>query len=504
LGNMRLPTIDRAAGWIGSPADLRSGPLARFIGKEAVVDAATLDDEASASHETVLALGLLQDLADYRGALRTWVGALRTGGHLIVSVPHAFLFDRQLQLPSRLRPTQRRLYTARSLLDEVEEALTPNSYRVRMLYDDDSGYDYLAARSLIDAVPEAPTGHSAIVLVLEKIAQPAWRLDAIEAPKLTTPDYAFEAPRTRVEVIRTGMPEKVVILKLDHMGDFIMGLPGLEKARATFAGAEITLVVGSWNADMAREMGVADRVIAFDAFPRNSTEEEVDVPGKVGLFRKLVPGKYDLAIDLRTDKDTRVLLRAVDASIKAGVGTRAEFPWLDIFLPLDFNRNEPETAAERRYNHYAFSSQGSVIREAHRLISEAHRVERDCAIIWGPFDHLRPGRYFFEPFIEIDKNTDGLLMLDVGLDAKRAVQTTVPPLGETKLYFDVEEPNTRFEARVWTVEAMPSVDFSFFGGRLVREGAASVLHQSEYLQLLIELVTIRLMRTGVLTNVEAA
>ena len=79
------------------------------------------------SQATVVALLRLQNEPDYRRALRDWFRPVRTGGHLIVVVPHAFLHERQLALPSRWHPRQRRLYTPASLLDEVEEALPPTA-----------------------------------------------------------------------------------------------------------------------------------------------------------------------------------------------------------------------------------------------------------------------------------------------------------------------------------------------------------------------------------------
>lgn len=478
----------------------RRGPLAPYL------DGATPYEvrpgawpTAAEGHDIVLAADQLQDFADYRAALQAWFGAVRVGGFLIVAVPHAFLYERQLELPTALNPRQRRLYTPGMLMGEVEEALAPNSYRVRLLSDDDAGYDYATPKSV------EPEGHSDVLLVLEKIAPPAWQLDMpLTGIKAETPDYGFEPQRTRVEVVTRPTIARVLILKLDHLGDFIMGLPALEKARAVFAGAEITLVVGSWNVQMARDMGLADRVIAFDAFPRNSTEEEPNPVERGEIFRQTVTGDYDLAIDLRTDLDTRFLLRSVKAGLKAGVGTRAQFPYLDIFLPLDFNRNEPETAREYRFNNHDFISQGPVARNDYRSVSRAATVEREWAIFWGPYHHLRPGTYFFEPWFEIAEGSEGMLLMDVALDTKRVASTTVPAPGRVRLEFAVEKPNASFEFRIFTVEGMPSVDLSFFGGRLVRAGAASVLHQSEYLQLLIELVRLRLERTGVLAEADQA
>ena len=477
--------------------------LAPFLDNAPVLNADPGEPQAADNSQgTVLALFRLQQAADYRAALRAWFRPVRIGGHLLVVVPHAFLHERQLALPSRWDEGQRRLYTPRSLLEEVEEALVPNSYRVRHLSDLDEGYDYARASD------DSPVGQREIVLVLEKIAVPSWELASVSeerapAVRPTAPDYAFEPARTRVELTIVPAHRRVLILKLDHLGDFVMALAALERARALFAGAEITLVVGSWNVDMARGLGVADHVIAFDAFPRNSSEEAVDVRGKAALFQAAITQDYDIAIDLRIDGDTRFLLDLASARLRAGIGSRSLFPYLDIFLPIDATRHEPEMAREDVARHHAFAAQASVTRGEHRLVASAAAVARDCAIIWGPYWPLRPGRYLFEPYIEIAPGGGGLLVLDVALDAVRVAHELIEYPRPTRLAFTVATAGARFEFRVHMVDDAPAQDFSFFGGRLIREGAASVLHQSEYMVLLIELIALRIARGGILADAKA-
>ena len=487
------------SGWL---ARAKAGPLAVFITSDIFVIGTDPSSLPEGERSSVAAIHRLQDVPDYRATLQAWFGLLKLGGRLIIVTPHAFLYERQLSLPSRWNPGQRRLYTPGSLMQEVEEALTPNTYRLRHLGDGDRNYDYGADPD------EPPVGESEVVLVLEKITPPAWRpLLAVEPhasrPRKVEPDYAFEPPRTRVEVESRPDLRRVLLLKLDHLGDFIMGLGALERARRIFRDAEVTLVVGSWNLEMARELGLADRIVAFDVFPRNSSEEEVDVPGKAGLFQQAVTGEYDLAVDLRSEHDTRFLLRLVKARLRAGVGTRTQFPFLDIFLPVDLTHGEAETAKEMLFAPNDFASQGSAERSFHRIVSQPESVERDCALVWGPYRRLRAGRYLFEPYFDVGRGK-GVLMMDVALGAIRTAQVFVRDSNPVRLAFAVEAASAEFEFRIWPVEQEPTVELSFYGGRLVREGAASVLHQSEYASLLLELVAMRLHQTGVLAEVEVA
>lgn len=468
---------------------LRAGRLGRFLPASTVVAG---EDDAGfpdGSADTLLAACRLQHMVEYRAALQAWFAAVRTGGHLIVIVPHALAEGRQPVLPVPDRPRQRRLYTPAQLMSEIEEALVPGSYRISLLCDGD-GTD----------AGDRGDGDT-ISVVLEKMALPfPAPADGDAAPSRPLP-HPFTPAVTRLERALPRPHERILVLKLDHLGDFILGLPALERVRALFPQAHITLVVGSWNVELARSTALADEVLNFDAFPRNSSEEEVDVPGKRGLFDAAIRDSYDLAIDLRSDGDTRTLLARVRAPVKAGMGDRSHYPFLDIALPIDADRGWREQAREDRFDHRDFSSQDGVERLHHRLVVSADRVQRNSAIIWGPYRRLRPGRYLFDPAIEFADGGEGLLMIDVGLNTRRVARRYVQRGDPLWLPFDVEEPDSAFEFRIWPLEETPPIGLSFYGGRLVREGVNGTLHQSDYLVLLVELVARRVKQLGLLTSV---
>ncbi len=479
----------------------RTGPLAPYLDGASIleVDGAFLSGDiltGDGARTSVFSAYRLQDIADYRGAIQGWFRQVGVGGHLIIVVPHAFLYERQNVLPSRWNPNQRRLYTPGSLMQEIEEALAPNTYRLRHLGDDDTDYDYA------DTTGGHPAGRHEVAAVLERIEPPLWTLSERAAPDRPEPDYAFAALHTRIEARRTTPSQRILLLKLDHLGDFIMGVPALEKARAAFPDAEITLVVGSWNEGMARDLGLFDHVLAFDGFPRNSSEETDDVRGKVSEFEQRVTGDYDLAIDLRTDHDTRVLLQSARARIKAGLGSKTQFDFLDIFLPIDATRSS-EHAWEMPIPAKDFSAQAYCDHTRFRILCPHATVDADRgATIWGPYRHLAAGRYIFEPYLDIDPTQPGLVSYDVALDAERQFERTISnthakiePIGFSNLRNDA-----RFEFRLWCVPGEPLPPITFYGGRLIRQGGSSVLHQSEYLSLLVELVSMRVSQSGMLTR----
>ena len=125
---------------------------------------------ADASQDYVYSSHCLEHIADYKNALRDWFRVLKIGGHIVLTVPHQFLYEKKAKLPSTWNLDHKRFYTPASLLAEVEQSLKPNTYRIRLLEDGDQNFNY--------SIP--PERHSSgqyeILLVLQKITPPAWDL----------------------------------------------------------------------------------------------------------------------------------------------------------------------------------------------------------------------------------------------------------------------------------------------------------------------------------------
>ena len=121
------------------------------------------------SHDAVFSSHCLEHIDDYRTVLGEWYRVLKVGGYLILAVPHCWLYERKPAPTSLHGGTEhRRFYTPASLAAEIEESLPVGGYRVRLLRDNDEGFDY--------SVP--PEQHAAgcyeIELVLEKIQIPSY------------------------------------------------------------------------------------------------------------------------------------------------------------------------------------------------------------------------------------------------------------------------------------------------------------------------------------------
>jgi SAM-dependent methyltransferase len=122
--------------------------------------------------DTIYASHVLEHLEAPTVYLKEWMRVLHVGGTLIVTVPSAYLYERRLTVPpSRWSPEHLRSFTPGSLLELIEEALDPNSYRVAAFFEDDTGYDYSLP------IEQHPVGALELVIVLRKITKPEWNIE---------------------------------------------------------------------------------------------------------------------------------------------------------------------------------------------------------------------------------------------------------------------------------------------------------------------------------------
>jgi ADP-heptose:LPS heptosyltransferase len=134
---------------------------------------------------------------------------------------------------------------------------------------------------------------------------------------------------------------RIVVLKADHIGDLLIAGPAFGLLRRFFPFAQIDLICGPWNVTLARKLGIFDNVYGISLFHevggRQSDLEIARATRRDGVrvLQDLSLGPYDLALDLRHDIDSRMILPALDAQVYAGFGTSRECPFLDIVLPIE-------------------------------------------------------------------------------------------------------------------------------------------------------------------------
>ena len=130
---------------------------------------------------------------------------------------------------------------------------------------------------------------------------------------------------------------RVLAVKLDHIGDFLTGLPAMRRLKELFPAAELHVLASPAVRSVAVMEPAIDGFIDFQFFhtrselgPRDLTEEDFRA-----LEERLTPYGFDLAVDLRMHPDTRAVMRHVPARLRAGYDHAGQFPFLDIVLEWD-------------------------------------------------------------------------------------------------------------------------------------------------------------------------
>jgi ADP-heptose:LPS heptosyltransferase len=143
---------------------------------------------------------------------------------------------------------------------------------------------------------------------------------------------AWRPRRTRPDARAVG---RILVLRLERIGDLVMSLPALHALRAHAPDADIDLVVGSWNAPLASLLAGVTRVQAMDA-PWLSRGRgggtAFTLARRAWLWRAR---RYDVAINLEGDIRSNMLLGLSGARWKAGFGMAGGGPLLDQVVAFD-------------------------------------------------------------------------------------------------------------------------------------------------------------------------
>jgi hypothetical protein len=457
-------------------------------------------EKLEGGQQCIIVRNVLQYLRDYRRFLGVAFSRLAVSGYLIITVPHQFLLERKLVLPSRFDPKHLRFYTPSTLMSEIEEALDPLQYRVRMLLDNDADYDYSIG------ISERPRGATDIVACLERIEGPSWwgELESQDRP-VTTPfrpsRYPPAGDRDAVQnlVIEPddAQIQRILVLKLDHRGDFLMAQEAFGLLRKSFPDASIALVCGEWNKDEASKLDLFDRIIPFNFFPEDASSGIgwVSFAENSAEFKKLIGDiSYDLAIDLRFYEDTRELLRFVNARITAGIDPNLSFNWLSIPLSLPAPTRDGRARSEF-IGAPAFSTRIGEHRGFEIAFVNDHHCRKMEHLIWGPYADLGPGNFEFEILVEPIGSGADLLF-----DITTYTGTKLVAAGSLKLaanefprfYVAARHPLQQFELRLSAPADGPIPRFRFKGLRYVRDGVMIGVHQEEAMCLLVHLIQLRL------------
>ena len=130
-------------------------------------------------------------------------------------------------------------------------------------------------------------------------------------------------------------PQRILLLRLERIGDLLMSAPAIADLRAALPDARIDLVVGRWNADLAGAIQGVNRVIVLDAAWLAREGGGLGVPQLIAAARQWRAGKYDLGINFEPDIRSNLLLAASGAEWTAGYSSGGGGALLDMAIEYD-------------------------------------------------------------------------------------------------------------------------------------------------------------------------
>jgi ADP-heptose:LPS heptosyltransferase/GT2 family glycosyltransferase len=163
-------------------------------------------------------------------------------------------------------------------------------------------------------------------------------------PNLSRDHEAFTIEREPFESVYAGHPlfsraavRRILIVKLDHIGDCITALPALRRLHHHFPAARISVLAARATLSIWKAEPLIDEAIEFNFFHARSGSGKIELTEQAlqGLGERLRAKRFDLAIDLRKQPDTRDVLQRSGAGILVGFDHQGRFPWLDVALEWD-------------------------------------------------------------------------------------------------------------------------------------------------------------------------
>ena len=172
--------------------------------------------------------------------------------------------------------------------------------------------------------------------------------DPYFSPRLSRHSDDYQPDDEPVETIFAGHPlfrhadiKRILVVKVDHIGDFVTAIPAIRRLKQIFPAAAIHVLASRAARAFAEIEDCIDEFIEFEFFhsvsglgPKQISQEEYQA-----LRDRLAPYRFDIAVDLRKHLDTRDVLRYTPARFLAGYDHMGQFPFLDISLEWEGDRN---------------------------------------------------------------------------------------------------------------------------------------------------------------------
>ena len=180
---------------------------------------------------------------------------------------------------------------------------------------------------------------------------------------------------------RPAAPRRILLMRIERIGDLLMALPAIRDVRALAPHADIDLVVGSWNNGLAQAIPFVTRVLTMDAGWLARGGAAQNLGSLVKTARSWAARQYDLAINFEPDLRSNYFLAQSGAKWTVGYRSGGGGALLDV--ALDYDPRAHTTANARRLVEAAFEQTADAASVAPALLAIPPRAEEFAREVLG-------------------------------------------------------------------------------------------------------------------------
>ena len=96
-------------------------------------------------------------------------------------------------------------------------------------------------------------------------------------------------------------PKRILVVKLDHLGDVLLATPVFSNLRQAYPNAELHALTGAWSRVVLERHPDVDKVLKYNSPTFSRTAEPASLKQTFQLYQALRHEKYDLIVELRSD-----------------------------------------------------------------------------------------------------------------------------------------------------------------------------------------------------------
>lgn len=247
--------------------------------------------------------------------------------------------------------------------------------------------------------------------------------------------------------------ERVLLLRLERIGDLLMTLEALRDARQAWPHAHIEIAVGQWNESLAMLIADVDSVDVADAPWLARGDRSATWPRLVAAARRWRAREFDIVINIEPDIRSNWLAWMTGAPTRVGYRTAGGGAFLTEALDYDSSRHVSENAREVVARAAGGASPAPEVERA-RLAVPAAAVARANAILGradGPLVGIHPSggreskQWHLDRFAEVGRalidTRNATIVLTGGSSDTALVEDVARRIGRSRVLRADNEPD---------------------------------------------------------------